>query len=62
VIPLENGGALDLTIGQYLTRNGDSLANVGIKPEVPARDLPATPRDEALRAALAALAPELRGN
>jgi carboxyl-terminal processing protease len=62
VIPLENGGALDLTIGEYLTRNGDSLANVGIRPEVPARDRPATPRDEALRAALAALAKQLRGN
>jgi len=62
VIPLENGGALDLTIGEYLTRNGDSLANVGIEPEEPARDLPATREDEALRAALAALAPELRGN
>ena len=62
VIPLENGGALDLTIGEYLTRDGDSLANVGIKPEVPARDRPGTPQDEALRAALAALAPQLRGN
>ena len=62
VIPLENGGALDLTIGEYLTRDGESLANVGIKPEVPAKDLPGTPRDEALRAALEALAPELRGN
>jgi carboxyl-terminal processing protease len=62
VIPLENGGALDLTIGQYLTRNGDSLANVGIEPEVPAKDRPLTPRDEALRVALATLGSELRGN
>jgi carboxyl-terminal processing protease len=59
VIPLENGGALDLTIGQYLARNGESLAGVGIAPDVPARDLPATEPDEGLRAALAALAPEL---
>ena len=62
VIPLENGGALDLTIGQYLTRDGDSLANVGIQPDVPAADRPGTPPDEALREALATLAPQLSGN
>ena len=62
VIPLDNGGALDLTIGQYLTRDGDSLANVGIKPDVLAADRPGTPPDEGLQEALAALAPELRGN
>ena len=25
VIPLKNGGALDLTVGEYLTRNGTSI-------------------------------------
>ncbi len=32
VIPLNNGGALDLTVGQYLTRNGTSINDVGIPP------------------------------
>ena len=40
VIQLDNGGALDLTVGEYLTRDGDSLDGVGIKPEVRARDAP----------------------
>ena len=46
VIPLENGGALDLTVGEYLTRDGVSLAGDGIEPEVPAVD---EPEDEARR-------------
>jgi carboxyl-terminal processing protease len=62
VIPLENGGALDLTIGEYLTRDGDSLANVGIKPEVAASDRPGTPPDEALQEALAVVGRQLSGN
>jgi carboxyl-terminal processing protease len=62
VIPLENGGALDLTIGEYLARNGESVNNVGIRPDLPVRDRPATPQDEALRKALDRLAPELSGN
>ena len=55
VIELENGGALDLTVGEYLTRDGDSINKVGIKPEVPARDRPATRPDEGLREALQTL-------
>ena len=61
VIELENGGALDLTVGEYLTRDGDSLAGKGIEPEIPARDRPATKPDEGLDAALDALADEIRG-
>lgn len=61
VIELGNGGALDLTVGEYLTRDGDSINNIGIKPDVPARDRPATPADEGLRKALALLAADLRG-
>jgi carboxyl-terminal processing protease len=56
VIELEAGGALDLTVGEYFTANGDSLAGEGIKPEVRAVDDPQTPQDEALRRALAVLA------
>lgn len=58
VIELSNGGALDLTAGQYFTPDGRNLggrgvsAGTGLKPDVPARDDPHTERDEALRAAL----------
>jgi carboxyl-terminal processing protease len=61
VIELENGAALDLTVGEYLTRDGDSINGIGIKPEVPARDRPATKPDEGLNAALQALGAALAG-
>lgn len=59
VIPLNNGGALDLTVGQYLTRNGTSINDVGIPPQVKAKDNPSTKPDEGLNKALQALAPQL---
>ena len=59
VISLDNGGALDLTIGEYLARNGESLADTGITPDVPVRDRPATARDEALQRGLAIVSAEL---
>jgi carboxyl-terminal processing protease len=61
VIELDNGGALDLTVGEYLTRDGDSLAGKGLEPEIPARDRPATRPDEGLNEALDALAAKIRG-
>jgi carboxyl-terminal processing protease len=59
VIELDNGGALDLTVGEYLTRDGVSLAGKGIEPEVPARDIPKTKPDEGLQKALEVLAADL---
>jgi carboxyl-terminal processing protease len=59
VIELPSGGALDLTIGEYVTAEGVSLAGEGIRPDVRAQDDPETERDEALRRALRLLAPEL---
>lgn len=59
VIELENGGALDLTVGEYLTRDGVSLAGDGIDPELPAVDVPETKPDEGLQKALAALGASL---
>jgi carboxyl-terminal processing protease len=59
VIPLNNGGALDLTVGQYLTRNGTSINDVGIPPQVKAKDNPKTKPDEGLQKALQTLAPQL---
>jgi carboxyl-terminal processing protease len=56
VVHLAAGGALDLTVGEYFTADGVSLAGRGITPEVRAVDDPQTPRDEGLRRALAVLA------
>lgn len=55
VMDLPAGGALDLTIGQYLTADGTSILGVGVKPDVRVEDNPDTPRDEALDKALAVL-------
>jgi carboxyl-terminal processing protease len=59
VIPLNNGGALDLTVGQYLTRNGTSINDVGIPPQVKAKDNPKTKPDEGLNRALQVLGQSL---
>ncbi len=56
VIRLAAGGALDLTVGEYLTANGTSLAGKGIRPAVRAADDPRTPADEGLDKGLAVLA------
>jgi len=55
-IGLSNGGALKLTVGEYFTPSGENLAGKGIQPDVKARDLPGTARDEGLERALAVLA------
>jgi carboxyl-terminal processing protease len=58
IIDLSNGGALDITAGQYFTPSGRNLGGKGtkpgqgLKPDVPARDDPKTRKDEALIAAL----------
>ncbi len=60
VIQLAAGGALDLTVGQYLTADGTSIAGEGIKPEVRVADDPRTEgSDEALDQALQVLGQEL---
>jgi carboxyl-terminal processing protease len=59
VIELDEGGALSLTVGEYLTASGESLAGDGIEPDVRASDRRSTDGDEALRRALKVLAGEL---
>ncbi len=66
ITPLNNGGALDITVGQYYLPSGRNLGGAGVKtgsglkPDVSARDDPDTsPRDEALVRALAVLARKL---
>jgi carboxyl-terminal processing protease len=65
VVPLTNGGALDITVGQYFTPNGTNLGKglkpgQGVRPQIQAEDDPDTQVDEALRTGLKALAPELQ--
>jgi carboxyl-terminal processing protease len=56
--PLSNGGALDITVGEYFLPSGRNLGGggvargAGVTPDVKAEDDPKTPRDEALLAAL----------
>lgn len=58
-VPLSNGGALKLTIGEYFTPDGANLAKShGIHPDVRAPNLPRTKRDEGLERALGVLAAE----
>ena len=57
---LDNGGAIDLTIGRYYLPKGEPLPKGGIKAEVRAKDNPKTKRDEALPVALRVLARELK--
>ena len=60
VIELDAGGALDLTIGQYLTADGSSILGEGVKPQVRAADDPRTEGDdEGLDRALQVLARQL---
>lgn len=63
---LPNGGALDITVGQYFLPSGKNIGGRGVRegdgiqPDVRARDDPDTARDEALATALRTLAAEQR--
>jgi carboxyl-terminal processing protease len=50
--PLSNGGALDITVGQYFLPSGRNLGGDGVDPDVKAEDDPDTEPDEALRIAV----------
>ena len=59
VTELPNGGALDLTVGEYFTPKGRNLGGKGVQPSVAARDDAATKnRDEALEVAVRTVARE----
>ena len=57
---LSDDSVLDITVGSYFLPKGENLANQGIAPKVPARDLPRTRRDEALPVALDVVAASVR--
>ena len=42
VIELDAGGALDLTVGEYLTSDGTSILGKGVEPDVEAKDAAAS--------------------
>jgi carboxyl-terminal processing protease len=56
--PLSNGGALDITVGEYFLPSGRNIGGggvekgAGIAPDIKAQDDPETKPDEALRAAV----------
>lgn len=64
--PLPNGGALDITVGEYFTPNGQNLGGggvregTGISPNVYASDNPAAAGDQALSVAERVVAAEVR--
>jgi carboxyl-terminal processing protease len=64
--PLSNGGALDITVGEYFTPDGRNLGGggvargAGVQPDVIARENPNSTRDQPLDTALRVLASEIR--
>lgn len=56
VIPLSNGGSLDLSVGEFVTASGESLAGDGLSPDVVVRDSRNEGSDRQLDRALSILA------
>jgi carboxyl-terminal processing protease len=65
VTPLSNGGALDLTVGEYFLPSGRNLGGGGVErgrgisPDVNAKDDPDTKKDETVEAGVQALAEQI---
>lgn len=55
VVPLSNGGRLQITVGEYYLPEGENIGKRGVRPTVRAVDDPETGRDEALPVALKTL-------
>jgi len=62
VIPLDAGGALDLTVGEYLTADGTSILGKGVVPDQRIVDEDPSNGDAVLDAGLDQVASELPGN
>jgi carboxyl-terminal processing protease len=66
ILPLSNGGALDITVGEYFTPNGQNLGGGGvregggIRPNVYALDNPHARGDQALTVAERTVAAKVR--
>jgi carboxyl-terminal processing protease len=59
VIPLDAGGALDITVGEYLTADGTSILGKGVTPDLRVRDKDLSDGDSVLDKGLARVAAEL---
>lgn len=59
IIELEAGGALDITVGEYLTADGTSILGKGVRPDEVVRDRDPHDGDEVLDAGLEQVAAEL---
>jgi len=55
IVMLSNGGGLKFTSARYFTPLGIDINKIGIQPDIPATDDPATPEDEVLEQGLAEL-------
>lgn len=62
VIPLDAGGALDITVGEYLTADGTSILGKGVVPDERVVDPDPSDGDDVLDAGLAKVASELKGS
>ncbi len=62
VIELEDGGALDLTVGEYLTSDGSSINDTGIKPDIRVPDEDPADGDDTLDRGLQVVAGEINSN
>jgi len=60
VIPLEAGGALDLTVGEYLTADGTSILGRGVTPDERVEDKDPSDGDAVLDAGLDRVGAELQ--
>jgi len=61
VIPLDAGGALDITVGEYLTSDGTSILGKGVTPQIRVEDKDVSDGDDVLDAGLKQVGSELQG-
>jgi carboxyl-terminal processing protease len=61
VIPLDAGGALDITVGEYLTSDGTSILGKGVTPDIRVEDKDPADGDAVLDAGLRQVGSELQG-
>ena len=60
VIPLDAGGALDITVGEYLTSDGTSILGKGVTPDIRVEDKDVSDGDAVLDAGLKQVGSELQ--
>lgn len=61
IIPLENGGSLDLSVGEFVTASGESLAGEGLEPDFVVEGSGRAGAEKQLERALQVLADRVSG-